>query len=409
MNYRPTLAGLLLGFESPSPTPCTPDPLARRVLETIDIESDDNIEGSKQLVYAGASEWEIIEQIDLISDTLLMTHVFGLGIDDEIAYTIENASPDPLHRWTHRDDQNTLTSVTDESGTVLERYEYGDYGLPTILTPAGAVLTESAGTVKAFHLYTGRPFIAHVQIMDFRYRFHDPALGRFMQRDPLWHTDSMNLYVYVAASPHVYVDPYGEGMWSDLRDGFSTVINVIDGSYFDEVNDQQNNITRINMTNYRKARDRGDDCFAISILLQNMDDMRKIGDAATGVANQTVELLEAIKDTLAESLVPGFGGAGHLKKVTTHLRPRIGGSGKPLRNIFRFFPSPKKAKEGKLRNHMKPKPAKKGQPQVTRQTRNKSGEGNTRDRHAPGQNSHTHDRHHNNNDYVNNHWGSPHG
>ena len=185
------------------------DPLARRVLETIDIESDDNIEGSKQLVYAGASEWEIIEQIDLISDTLLMTHVFGLGIDDEIAYTIENASPDPLHRWTHRDDQNTLTSVTDESGTVLERYEYGDYGLPTILTPAGAVLTESAGTVKAFHLYTGRPFIAHVQIMDFRYRTHDPVLGRFMQRDPLWHTDSMNLYAYVVASPLTYLDPFG--------------------------------------------------------------------------------------------------------------------------------------------------------------------------------------------------------
>lgn len=30
-----------------------------------------------------------------------------------------------------------------------------------------------------------------------------------MQRDPLWHTDSMNLYVYVVASPYVYIDPFG--------------------------------------------------------------------------------------------------------------------------------------------------------------------------------------------------------
>ena len=36
----------------------------------------------------------------------------------------------------HCDDMHTIYPLTDEAGQVQEHYEYGDYGLPTILGPS---------------------------------------------------------------------------------------------------------------------------------------------------------------------------------------------------------------------------------------------------------------------------------
>ena len=132
--------------------------------------------------------------------------VGGVGIDDEVSYRRENQAPSEDY-WTHRDDLNTLTNLTDESGVVVERYEYGDYGKMTILDPAGV---ERVSTIyDAQHLYTGRPLIGGAGLQDSRFRVLDMETGRFVQRDPLGFVDGMNLYVYVVSSPHVYSDAMG--------------------------------------------------------------------------------------------------------------------------------------------------------------------------------------------------------
>ncbi|MCK6455996.1 MAG: RHS repeat-associated core domain-containing protein, partial [Phycisphaerae bacterium] len=41
-------------------------------------------------------------------------------------------------------------------------------------------------------------------------RFYDPALGRFLQRDPIGIEGGMNVYLYAANIPNLLVDPTGE-------------------------------------------------------------------------------------------------------------------------------------------------------------------------------------------------------
>jgi RHS repeat-associated protein len=60
--------------------------------------------------------------------------------------------------------------------------------------------------------YAGYVFNAEISggLYTVRYRHYDPALGRWLERDPLGYVDGMNLYGYVANSPIITIDPYGQ-------------------------------------------------------------------------------------------------------------------------------------------------------------------------------------------------------
>ena len=195
----------------------THDPFARRVLETFTAlpQSSSSVSQTKQFVQGCAGLWETLEIIGLDdaddphdSETLHSTHVYGMGIDDEVAFTVEDvASPEDF--FSHRDDQNTLLSVTDALGEVVQRLQYGDYGEPRVLDESGASISDDP---LSPHLYTGRPMIAGAGtsvLFDYRHRVMKNRLGRFMQRDPLFYLDSLNIYDYVTSSPYVYTDPLG--------------------------------------------------------------------------------------------------------------------------------------------------------------------------------------------------------
>lgn len=203
-DYRNQLVSVTSSFGTATPagTTNTYDSLARRVLE-------ESVGQTKQMVYGGHSAWEVLEQIDLSQspEAVLTTHVYGLGIDDEIGYRIQDLLT-PEDMWSHRDDLNSLTSVTDSSGAVVERYEYGDYGTLTVYDHAGVELV-SGTQFSAQHFYTGRLQITGGNLYDLRFRVLDPRTGRFNQRDPFGFVDTMNLYAYVASSPFNYTDPFG--------------------------------------------------------------------------------------------------------------------------------------------------------------------------------------------------------
>ena len=188
------------GNVTPTGTTSTYDAMARRVLET-------TIDQTKQMVYGGVSLWEVLEQIDLsqASEQLLTTHVYGIGIDDEVSYWIEDLELQEFV-WAHRDGHNSLTSITDLSGEVKERYEYRLNGEVAYMDPAGNSL--GASSFSASNLYAGHLLVAGGGI-DYRYRVLSPSVGRFLQRDPLLYVDTMNPYVYASVSPVVFSDPYG--------------------------------------------------------------------------------------------------------------------------------------------------------------------------------------------------------
>ena len=83
---------------------------------------------------------------------------------------------------------------------------------------------DGASDVENPYTFTARRWDAESGLMQYRNRYYDPRLGRFVSRDPAGHADEVCLYQIVLSRPTVGCDPYG------LRAAFSPrVRNCIKG------------------------------------------------------------------------------------------------------------------------------------------------------------------------------------
>ncbi len=57
------------------------------------------------------------------------------------------------------------------------------------------------------------------------HRYYDPAIGRFLQRDPIGIDGGLNVYAYVGNSPTSLVDPSGLDVFTDIFDAIDGFIN----------------------------------------------------------------------------------------------------------------------------------------------------------------------------------------
>ncbi len=102
------------------------------------------------------------------------------------------------------DGQGSVRTLTDSSGLVSDTYTYSAFG---------ELLSRSGTTVNAY-LYTAQRCDAASGLYDLRARVYDPALGRFLSRDPLEPIPAqpreLNRYVYTANNnPINAADPSG--------------------------------------------------------------------------------------------------------------------------------------------------------------------------------------------------------
>ena len=108
----------------------------------------------------------------------------------------------------HHDASGNVTQLTNASGNVAEQYSYDIFGTPAIKNASGAAIASSA--VNNRFLFTGREFMQELGLYDYRNRMYSPALGRFLQTDPIrFAGKDFNLYRYVFNDPVNNSDPYG--------------------------------------------------------------------------------------------------------------------------------------------------------------------------------------------------------
>jgi RHS repeat-associated protein len=100
-------------------------------------------------------------------------------------------------RWLHPDERGSIVASTTAAGAATV-YRYGVYG-----EPAGGDFTGSR------FRYTGQIALPEAGLYHYKARAYDPALGRFLQSDPVGYQDDFNLYAYVYNDPLNKTDPAG--------------------------------------------------------------------------------------------------------------------------------------------------------------------------------------------------------
>ena len=131
---------------------------------------------------------------------------------DDIVYHIPDGT---LHSFAlngeiyqvHMDALSSVRMITDSSGTVVARVEYGAYGEEIFVS----AIPELENFPYRFVGSLGVRTDFDTGLIYMRNRWYDSALQRFISRDPIGLGGGSNLYSYVGNSPTNYIDPIGLG------------------------------------------------------------------------------------------------------------------------------------------------------------------------------------------------------
>jgi RHS repeat-associated protein len=145
---------------------------------------------TRDLLYSGTS---LAAEYDG-AGALLRRHVFG-AVDGEPMVTYEGAST-AAKQWLHADHLGSVVARTDATGNAIAVHTYGPYGEP-------------GGAAPVRFGYTGQQYLDELELSYYNARFYSPALGRFLQTDPVGKIDDRNQYAYVGNNPLNANDPQG--------------------------------------------------------------------------------------------------------------------------------------------------------------------------------------------------------
>jgi len=121
-------------------------------------------------------------------------YVYGLGL----LYQVDQA--DNIRAY-HYDYRGSTVAITDATGKVTDRIEYGAYGRVSART----------GSTDTPFLFNGRYGVQTDPngLLYMRARYYHPSLCRFLNPDPSGFAGGMNLYAYANGNPVSFLDPFG--------------------------------------------------------------------------------------------------------------------------------------------------------------------------------------------------------
>jgi RHS repeat-associated protein len=160
------------------------DPFGRRIQKS-------SPSGTTTYVYDGDN---IIEELNGATGTLGERYTYGPGIDEPLV-----GQRQPQIFYYDADGLGSITSLTTPTGSVAATYTYDSFGF----------MTGSTGSATNWFRYTARQFDSDTGLYNYRARYVDPTIGRFISEDPIRFMGGTNFYRYVGNSPLDFVDPFG--------------------------------------------------------------------------------------------------------------------------------------------------------------------------------------------------------
>lgn len=168
-----------------------------------------------QFLYHG---WHMIGEYDQTNSKWLWQEVpmnRGEGMLEHIALDTNDVDTDSntteyRQYAVHEDWQNSVWSLSDTSGAIVERYEQDDpFGASHTLDNSDTNIGNFASNVYHLKRMHGGVTEKVSGLYDFRNRWYSPISGGWLSRDPLEYFDSENLYQGILSGPLHLTDTFG--------------------------------------------------------------------------------------------------------------------------------------------------------------------------------------------------------
>ncbi|RYF50944.1 MAG: hypothetical protein EOO38_04440 [Cytophagaceae bacterium] len=147
----------------------------------------------KRRVYSGN---DIVQERNS-SNVVTASLVRDGGVGGLLARVTSSATADQV--FYSYDMAGNVTSLSDKTGTAVAYYTYDSWGNTLAMTGTKA-------SANPYRYTTKESFGGYYH---FGYRFYNPGIGRWLNRDPLGEDGGPNLYTFSNNSPNNFIDPDG--------------------------------------------------------------------------------------------------------------------------------------------------------------------------------------------------------
>lgn len=173
----------------------TYDALGRRIEKDVEDPGGDIVTRFWWSPTADPSLYQLLEETDDGgTPNVQLYHVWGVRYVDELLLTHDSTGPNDDDHFVCRDRQFNVVALLDDSGTVVERYEYSPYGERLVLDTDYSADLDGISDVGNPIGHQGLYHDAETGLVYNRARYRDAELGRWLGRDILQYADGLNQY-----------------------------------------------------------------------------------------------------------------------------------------------------------------------------------------------------------------------
>ncbi|HUZ06571.1 MAG TPA: RHS repeat-associated core domain-containing protein, partial [Candidatus Paceibacterota bacterium] len=158
--------------------------------------------GTNSVAYVVNPNAKLPQVLMSIKNGVTNYYVYGAGL----LYQVTETPSGEKTLTYHYDYRGSTIALTDDSGLVVDRFEYSLY----------ATLTYRAGPDNTPFLFNGRYGVMSDPngLLYMNARYYSPYICRFVSADPSGFDGGLNWYAFANGNPVSYLDPFGLSFWS---------------------------------------------------------------------------------------------------------------------------------------------------------------------------------------------------